>query len=77
MTLQAAIPPPSNGSGETSKRGPSRGPAVDLDKLIDKRVRVKIAGGREVVGVLKGYDQLFNLVLDETVEFLRGEFGCT
>ena len=42
-----------------------------------------------VLGVLKGYDQLLNLVLDETTEFLRGgsfspaisravvEFGCT
>ena len=26
-----------------------------------------------VVGVLKGYDQLMNLVLDEAVEYLRGE----
>lgn len=26
-----------------------------------------------VEGVLKGYDQLLNLVLDEAVEFLRGE----
>ena len=26
-----------------------------------------------VTGVLKGYDQLLNLVLDETVEYLRGE----
>jgi U6 snRNA-associated Sm-like protein LSm7 len=26
-----------------------------------------------VSGVLKGYDQLLNLVLDETVEYLRGE----
>lgn len=25
-----------------------------------------------VTGVLKGYDQLLNLVLDETLEFLRG-----
>lgn len=25
-----------------------------------------------VVGVLKGYDQLLNLVLDEAVEYLRG-----
>lgn len=28
---------------------------------------------RAVVGVLKGYDQLMNLVLDEAVEYLRGE----
>ena len=25
-----------------------------------------------VTGILKGYDQLVNLVLDETVEYLRG-----
>eukprot|EP00879_Flechtneria_rotunda_P003432 GHRR01003661.1.p1 GENE.GHRR01003661.1~~GHRR01003661.1.p1 ORF type:complete len:100 (+),score=19.22 GHRR01003661.1:157-456(+) len=45
--------------------------AVDLAKFIDKGVRVKLAGGREVTGVLKGYDQLLNLVLDEAVEYLR------
>lgn len=28
-------------------------------------------GGRLVTGVLKGYDQLMNLVLDETVESMR------
>ena len=27
-----------------------------------------------VEGVLKGYDQLLNLVLDETVEYARGTF---
>jgi U6 snRNA-associated Sm-like protein LSm7 len=47
--------------------------AVDLAKFIDKGVRVKLAGGREVSGVLKGYDQLLNIVLDEGVEYLRGE----
>eukprot|EP00775_Hariotina_reticulata_P004767 gene4767-5017_t len=45
--------------------------AVDLAKFIDKGVRVKLAGGREVSGVLKGYDQLLNLVLDEAVEYQR------
>lgn len=28
-------------------------------------------GGRLVVGVLKGYDQLMNLVLDEAVEYVK------
>ena len=45
--------------------------ALDLGKLIDKGVIVKLMGGREVHGVLKGYDQLLNLVLDEGVEYLR------
>lgn len=45
--------------------------ALDLSKFVDKSVRVKLAGGREVQGVLKGYDQLLNLVLDEATEYLR------
>lgn len=45
--------------------------ALDLAKFIDKGVRVKLSGGREVEGLLKGYDQLLNLVLDETNEFVR------
>jgi len=35
-------------------------------------VNVKFNGGREVTGLLKGWDQLVNLVLDDTVEYLRG-----
>lgn len=38
-------------------------------------MRVKFTGGREVVGVLKGYDQLMNLVLDDVREHLRDEDG--
>lgn len=45
--------------------------ALELGKLVDKGIIVKLAGGREVHGVLKGYDQLLNLVLDESVEYLR------
>lgn len=45
--------------------------ALDLGKLIDKTVIVKLMGGREVHGVLKGYDQLLNLVLDDSIEYLR------
>ncbi|GMT24374.1 hypothetical protein PFISCL1PPCAC_15671, partial [Pristionchus fissidentatus] len=44
---------------------------VDLSKFLDKKVRVKFQGGREATGVLKGYDQLLNLVLDGAVEHLR------
>ena len=44
---------------------------VDLAKYVDTRVRVRFQGGREVEGVLKGYDKLDNLVLDECVEFMR------
>lgn len=36
-----------------------------------QEVRVKFTGGREVTGVLKGFDKLLNLVLDDTKEFLK------
>ena len=38
---------------------------------MEKQIRVKFAGGREAAGILKGYDALLNLVLDNTVEYLR------
>ena len=40
--------------------------------MIDARVHVKCLGGREVVGTLKGYDELVNLVLDDADEYIRG-----
>lgn len=45
---------------------------VDLAKYADQKVRVRIQGGREVEGILRGFDKLDNLVLDDTLEFLRG-----
>ena len=48
--------------------------AIDLNGLVDKAVKVKFIGGREVTGVLKGHDPLLNIVLDETVEAIRGLF---
>ena len=51
---------------------PRRAPSHDLERFVEKRIRVKFAGGREIVGVLKGFDPLVNLVLDDTVEYLRG-----
>ncbi|XP_048232147.1 sm-like protein LSM7 isoform X1 [Ricinus communis] len=47
---------------------------LDLAKFVDKGVQVKLTGGRQVTGTLKGYDQLLNLVLDEAVEYLRVNF---
>eukprot|EP00952_Eustigmatos_sp_NYUAD-ZCMA_P004659 20503-Eustigmatos_ZCMA.PRE.1 len=73
---------------------------LDLNKYLDKAVRVRFQGGREggpctflavkhpneagtppnvhcsspnstVEGILKGFDQLVNIVLDESKEFLR------
>ncbi|KAI2800970.1 Sm-like protein lsm7, partial [Blomia tropicalis] len=44
---------------------------VDLSKYMDKAIRIKFQGGREATGILKGYDTLLNIVLDNTTEFLR------
>eukprot|EP00548_Thalassiothrix_antarctica_P002761 CAMPEP_0194134636 /NCGR_PEP_ID=MMETSP0152-20130528/4709_1 /TAXON_ID=1049557 /ORGANISM="Thalassiothrix antarctica, Strain L6-D1" /LENGTH=104 /DNA_ID=CAMNT_0038830463 /DNA_START=35 /DNA_END=349 /DNA_ORIENTATION=- len=55
---------------QQNKRTPSKS-ILELQKLTNTTVRVKCAGGRELVGVLKGYDELVNLVLDESIEFLR------
>eukprot|EP00002_Diphylleia_rotans_P037742 TRINITY_DN846_c0_g1_i1.p2 TRINITY_DN846_c0_g1~~TRINITY_DN846_c0_g1_i1.p2 ORF type:complete len:102 (+),score=29.52 TRINITY_DN846_c0_g1_i1:88-393(+) len=44
---------------------------LDLTKHFGKQVRVKFNGGREVSGILRGYDPLVNLVLDEAIEYLR------
>jgi len=44
---------------------------LDLSKYVNERIRVKFTGGREVTGILKGYDQLLNLVLDEVEEELQ------
>lgn len=35
---------------------------------MDKKISVKINGNRLITGILKGYDQFMNLVLDEAIE---------
>jgi small nuclear ribonucleoprotein G len=34
---------------------------------MDKKLRLKLNGNRGVVGILRGFDQFLNLVLDECV----------
>ena len=45
--------------------------AIDLEQYRDKSVQVKLMGGRQVTGILKGFDPLLNLVLDHSVETIR------
>lgn len=64
-------------SNAPNKRGPPKKESIlELQKLMDAVVRVKCVGGRELKGILKGYDELVNLVLDDCDEFLRGQFHC-
>ncbi|XP_024359140.1 probable small nuclear ribonucleoprotein G [Physcomitrium patens] len=54
------------------------GQPPDLKKYMDKKLNIKLNAGRNVVGVLRGFDQFMNLVLDNTVEINgadRNEIG--
>lgn len=46
---------------------------IELAPYVDKKIRVKFVGGREVTGILKGADPICNMVLDDAVEILRGK----
>lgn len=40
----------------------------ELRKYMDKRINVKLNGKRTVAGVLRGYDQFMNIVVESTEE---------
>lgn len=40
----------------------------DLKKYLEKRLCVRLNANRKVRGVLRGYDQFMNLVLEDTEE---------
>jgi len=46
---------------------------------MDKNLTIKLNGNRKVVGILRGYDQFMNLVIDNTLEEVsqheRNEIG--
>merc|ERR1711944_169301 len=43
----------------------------ELKKYMDKKIHLKINGGRAVAGVLRGFDPFMNLVLDDALEFTK------
>ncbi|KAL4787427.1 hypothetical protein BJX76DRAFT_318584 [Aspergillus varians] len=63
------------GGAQQQQEKPKKENILDLNKHMDKEVRVKFNGGREVIGTLKGYDQLMNLVLDDVKESMRDDEG--
>ncbi|KAL2820665.1 hypothetical protein BJX63DRAFT_427987 [Aspergillus granulosus] len=63
------------GAQQQQQEKPKKENILDLSKYMDKEVRVKFNGGREVSGILKGYDQLMNLVLDDVKESMRDDEG--
>ena len=45
-----------------------QGYGPDLGKYMDKRLDIKLNANRRIVGVLRGYDQFMNLVLEDCNE---------
>ncbi|RLV90491.1 U6 snRNA-associated Sm-like protein LSm7 [Spathaspora sp. JA1] len=59
-------------NNQTPKQdGPKREAILDLNKYKDQEIKVKFVGGRQITGILKGFDQLMNLVLENVKEQLR------
>ena len=48
------------------------GYGADLAKYLDKRLDITLNCKRKVAGILKGYDQFMNIVLDHSLEILVG-----
>lgn len=47
-----------------------KGNLIRLQQYEGKRVLVRFAGGRQLVGLMRSYDRGLNLILDNTVEQL-------
>lgn len=51
----------------------SQKPLDLLSKSLDQRVLIKLKGGRELRGKLRGFDQHMNLVLENAEEVIYGD----
>ncbi|KAH6572117.1 hypothetical protein BASA50_001108 [Batrachochytrium salamandrivorans] len=58
-------------SNSRSADKPKKENILDLAKYSNKKIIVQFQGGRQVAGILKGYDPLSNLVLDDAEEYIR------
>lgn len=45
----------------------------DLKRYVEKRVSLKLNANRKVVGVLRGFDQFMNIVLEDAEEVGESE----
>jgi len=43
----------------------------ELKKIMDKRIFLRLNGGRQVEGVLTGFDPFMNLVIDNAIEITK------
>jgi len=47
---------------------------IKLQSWVDREIRVRFSGGRQVTGILKGYDNSNNMIVDDTIEYIRGAY---
>mmetsp|Transcript_518 Transcript_518/g.517 ORF Transcript_518/g.517 Transcript_518/m.517 type:complete len:80 (+) Transcript_518:16-255(+) len=50
-----------------------QGYGADLAKYLDKRLDITLNSNRKVAGIMKGYDQFMNIVLDHAIEILKDD----
>lgn len=46
----------------------TKGGVANLKKFMEKRLDIRMNANRHVVGVLRGYDNFMNIVLDNAIE---------
>ncbi|CAK7240233.1 MAG: U6 snRNP-associated protein Lsm7 [Sporothrix thermara] len=61
--------------GSSDREAPKKESILDLGQYMDREIYVKFNGGREVSGILKGFDPLLNMVLDDAQEKMRNAEG--
>lgn len=44
---------------------------MNIFRFMDKKLCLKLNGGRTIVGILRGFDPFMNLVVDESIEECR------
>ena len=59
---------PHNEDVEEERKKMSQQSTPDLKQYMDKKLSIKLNGKRSVTGVLRGFDQFMNLVLDAAIE---------
>ncbi|KAA0183750.1 Small nuclear ribonucleoprotein G [Fasciolopsis buskii] len=43
----------------------------DLKKYLDKKLKLKLNGNREVIGTLRGFDAFMNIVINDAFEVTK------
>jgi small nuclear ribonucleoprotein G len=49
----------------------------ELKKFMDKKLSIKVNGGRKVEGILRGFDPFMNLVVDDAIEYRKDSSSHT